>query len=174
MLRDAPSVVEMATSFPGRCLYFPTSAWPEDIETRIEALVQQHMIGCLFPDQISLANCLGGMLRSDRNDQLVPTVVVEARSRVVLGMVYSNRESLAEAIKSATGVYHSRRRGLWRKGESSGDTQRLVRVSIDCDSDSLCFEVECQGQNRAFCHVSERRSCFGIGVEHTASLNELL
>ena len=73
---------------------------------------------------------------SDRPDGLIPTVVVD-EDMVSLGLCYSKRESLAEAIKRRVGVYWSRTRGLWVKGLTSGATQDLIRVDLDCDRDSM-------------------------------------
>ena len=93
----------------------------------------------------------------DRKTELYPTSVVDERG-VALGLVYSNKESIAEALKTGTGVYHSRKRGLWHKGASSGDTQQLINVGFDCDKDCLVFRVRQQG--RGFCHLGTM-SCWG-------------
>jgi phosphoribosyl-ATP pyrophosphohydrolase len=69
----------------------------------------------------------------------------------------SNRETLIEAIETGETVLFSRRRGRWRKGEESGNTQRLVRVEVDCDRDTLLFLVEPRGPA---CHRGTA-SCFG-------------
>jgi len=98
-------------------------------------------------------------LRSDRPDGLFPTVVSSfAQGGRSLGLVYSSRQSIAESILSGKGVYHSRKHGLWRKGETSGATQDVVRINLDCDTDSLEFSVIQQGAG--FCHLN-RPSCFG-------------
>ncbi|KAJ1674695.1 trifunctional histidinol dehydrogenase, partial [Spiromyces aspiralis] len=67
-------------------------------------------------------------------------------------------ESILEALKTGEGVYWSRKKGLWRKGLTSGATQTLHRVDVDCDSDALRFTVKQHGTG--FCHV-ETRGCFG-------------
>ena len=96
-------------------------------------------------------------LRSDREDGLFPTVVVDLHGRS-LGLVYSSKESLREAVRTRQGVYHSRKRGLWHKGESSGDVQRLREIRLDCDRDALEFVVIQEG--KGFCHQGTL-SCFG-------------
>lgn len=93
----------------------------------------------------------------DRKTGLYPTSVVDERG-VALGLVYSNKESIAEALKTGTGVYHSRKRGLWHKGASSGDTQQLINMGFDCDKDCLVFRVRQKG--RGFCHLGTM-SCWG-------------
>ena len=74
-----------------------------------------------------------------------------------LGLAWSDQESLTEAIESRRGVYHSRTRGLWVKGETSGATQDLLAVDVDCDRDALRFTVR---QNDGFCHTGSR-TCWG-------------
>jgi phosphoribosyl-ATP pyrophosphohydrolase len=111
----------------------------------------------LYTGQLDLASTLAAMLRSDRPDGLWPTVVTDERG-VALGLVYSSAESLAAALRDGEGVYHSRSRGLWRKGQTSGDAQELLRVELDCDRDALRFVVRQRG--RGFCHLGTR-TCFG-------------
>ncbi|KAK5630591.1 hypothetical protein RRF57_006306 [Xylaria bambusicola] len=94
--------------------------------------------------------------KSDRPDKLLPTVVCDERG-IALGLVYSSEESVAESLRTQTGVYQSRKRGLWYKGATSGDTQELVRMSMDCDNDALKFIVRQTGR---FCHL-EQFGCFG-------------
>ncbi|KAI1264986.1 histidine biosynthesis trifunctional-protein [Xylariaceae sp. FL1019] len=94
--------------------------------------------------------------KTDRTDKLLPTVVCDERG-MALGLVYSSEESVAESLRTQTGVYQSRKRGLWYKGASSGDTQELVRISMDCDNDALRFVVRQTGR---FCHL-EQFGCFG-------------
>jgi phosphoribosyl-ATP pyrophosphohydrolase/phosphoribosyl-AMP cyclohydrolase/histidinol dehydrogenase len=78
-------------------------------------------------------------------DQLWTTLVVDQQQRA-LGVVYSNLESLAEAMKQCQGIYWSRKRGLWPKGATSGDTQTVHHVGFDCDRDLLIFTVTQHGK----------------------------
>ncbi|OMP82373.1 Histidine biosynthesis trifunctional protein, partial [Diplodia seriata] len=94
---------------------------------------------------------------SDRADGLFTTLVTDERG-VALGLVYSSEESVQESLRTGRGVYQSRKRGLWYKGETSGDIQELVRVSLDCDSDCLNYIVRQKG--RGFCHLATA-TCFG-------------
>lgn len=107
--------------------------------------------------QIQVASLLLAQARSDRSDGLFTTLVTDERE-VTLGLVYSNAESVAESLRSGRGVYHSRKRGLWRKGETSGDWQQLVRIDLDCDRDCLRYVVRQQGNG--FCHL-QTATCFG-------------
>jgi phosphoribosyl-ATP pyrophosphohydrolase / phosphoribosyl-AMP cyclohydrolase / histidinol dehydrogenase len=96
-------------------------------------------------EHISIATIIGALWSSDRADGLIPTVVTDERG-ISLGLVYSSEESVAESLKTGTGVYQSRKRGLWYKGATSGDTQELVRISLDCDQDCLKFVVRQKGE----------------------------
>ena len=107
--------------------------------------------------KIRIALLLLAGAHSDRMDSLLATVVSDERG-TALGLVYSNIESVAESLRSGRGVYHSRKRGLWRKGDSSGDWQELVRIQLDCDGDCLMFIVRQQGHG--FCHL-QTATCFG-------------
>jgi phosphoribosyl-ATP pyrophosphohydrolase/phosphoribosyl-AMP cyclohydrolase/histidinol dehydrogenase len=106
--------------------------------------------------KLPVSKILASRWTSDRQDGLIPTVVCDEHG-VALGLVYSSEESVAESLKTKTGVYQSRKRGLWYKGATSGDTQELVRISLDCDNDALHFVVKQKGR---FCHL-EQFGCFG-------------
>ena len=88
---------------------------------------------------------------------LIPTVVQDISTGKVLMMAYSSQKSLQLALTQRTGTYYSRsRQQLWTKGLTSGCTQKLIHVDIDCDGDTLLFQVE---QNNNACHF-DRYSCF--------------
>ncbi|CAH0029458.1 unnamed protein product [Clonostachys rhizophaga] len=107
-------------------------------------------------DRVQLSTVFASYWTSDRADGLIATVVTD-EAGVALGLAYSSSESVLEAIRRQAGVYQSRKRGLWVKGLSSGDTQELVRVALDCDNDTLKFTVRQKGR---FCHLPQF-SCFG-------------
>jgi phosphoribosyl-ATP pyrophosphohydrolase/phosphoribosyl-AMP cyclohydrolase len=111
----------------------------------------------LYTDRLPLAEAFAAPLTSDRPDGLWPTVVVDERG-VALGLCYSNLDSLRTALQRRRGVYHSRSRGLWIKGESSGAVQELLAVDLDCDRDTLRFTV--RQQPPGFCHLNTR-TCWG-------------
>ncbi len=106
---------------------------------------------------LDFADALASPLSSDRPDGLWPTVVVDELG-VALGLAYSSRDSLRDAVNTQRGVYESRRRGHWVKGKSSGATQDLLRIDLDCDRDTLQFTVRQRG--RGFCH-RKTRTCWG-------------
>ena len=111
----------------------------------------------LYTHSLDLAEAFTAPLRSDRPDQLWSTVVVDLHDRA-LGFCYSNLESITAAINEGRGIYWSRTRGLWRKGESSGNGQTLISITPDCDRDCIRFKVLQDGQG--FCHQLTR-SCWG-------------
>ena len=75
-------------------------------------------------------------------DGLAPVVVVDARSDAVLTLAYANREALERTLASASTWLYSRSRAtLWNKGATSGNTQRVVAVALDCDGDALLYRV---------------------------------
>ncbi|EKD18527.1 uncharacterized protein L3040_007450 [Drepanopeziza brunnea f. sp. 'multigermtubi'] len=107
--------------------------------------------------KISIPALIAGTWTSDREDKLVPTMVT-TEAGIALGLVYSDRQSVGQSLKIGQGVYKSRKRGLWHKGATSGSTQDLVRISLDCDQDCLRFMVRQQGSG--FCHLAQQ-TCFG-------------
>lgn len=92
-------------------------------------------------------------IRSDRPDGLFPTVVCDEHEKC-LGLVYSSKESIERALKLGRGVYYSRsRQEVWVKGESSGDTQELISIKIDCDADALQFVIRQNGTGKRSCLI---------------------
>ena len=88
---------------------------------------------------------------------LVPAVIQDADTRQVLMVAYMNEESLAQTLKTGETVFWSRSRGeLWHKGATSGNTQKIREVFVDCDADTLLITVEPAGPA---CHTGET-SCF--------------
>jgi phosphoribosyl-AMP cyclohydrolase len=100
-----------------------------------------------------------GLNRIQWNEQgLVAAIAQDATSGEVLMMAWMNREALTATLVEGRAVYWSRSRGaLWRKGESSGHTQILRELRLDCDSDTLLLKVEQIGG--IACHTG-RRHCF--------------
>ncbi|KAJ4271590.1 trifunctional histidinol dehydrogenase [Fusarium torreyae] len=106
--------------------------------------------------RLSLSKVIASYWKSDRSDGLIPTVVTDDAG-IALGLAYTSEESILEALRTQTGVYQSRKRGLWVKGLTSGDTQELLRIGLDCDNDTLKFVVNQKGR---FCHL-QQFGCFG-------------
>jgi phosphoribosyl-AMP cyclohydrolase len=104
---------------------------------------------------------------------LVPAIAQQHDTGEVLMMAWMNAEALAEPLATGRACYFSRSRGgLWRKGETSGQTQRLVEMRLDCDGDTVLLRVD---QTGVACHTG-RRNCFfraardGAWVEIAAPL----
>lgn len=121
----------------------------------------------------TLSQTLIDSLKTDRADGLYTTLVVDSQERC-LGLVYSSKESIQMAINEESGIYYSRSRDeIWVKGATSGNTQKLLSISVDCDGDALKFVVDQQGKDRSFCHLNTE-SCFGGFTHGLASLEQLL
>ena len=95
--------------------------------------------------------------RLKNSDDLIPTIAQDYKSGEVLMLAYMNSESLAITIETGRATYWSRSRSeLWEKGATSGHTQKVITISLDCDGDALLLQVEQVG---AACHTGES-SCF--------------
>jgi phosphoribosyl-AMP cyclohydrolase len=103
---------------------------------------------------------------------LVPAIAQEVGSNDVLMMAFMNREALARTAELGEAVYWSRSRGrLWRKGEESGNVQRVKELRLDCDNDVVLLKVEqtgaTEGEPTIACHTG-RHSCFFQRYENGA------
>jgi phosphoribosyl-AMP cyclohydrolase len=110
---------------------------------------------------LSLDQLEAGTVFAPRFDAagLVTAVTVEAGSNTVLMLAHMNAEALDRTIATGEVHYWSRSRNrLWKKGETSGEVQRLVEIRVDCDQDALVVIVEQTGRGAA-CHTG-RKSCF--------------
>lgn len=88
---------------------------------------------------------------------LVPAIVQDAQTGRVLMLAYMNKEALVRCLSTGETHFWSRsRQVLWHKGETSGNTQRIVEILYDCDGDALLIKVEPRGPA---CHTGER-TCF--------------
>jgi phosphoribosyl-AMP cyclohydrolase len=95
---------------------------------------------------------------------LIPVVAQHFRTGEVLMLAYMNDEALRLTIDTGEAHYWSRsRQKLWRKGETSGNTQQVIELRIDCDQDSILLKVEPRGKGAA-CHTG-RRSCFYRSID---------
>ena len=97
-------------------------------------------------------------------DGLIAAVAQDAKSGRVLTVAWMNRDALQETVDKKRAVYWSRsRQKLWRKGEESGNVQKVVEVRLDCDSDAVLLKVEQAGG--IACHTG-RESCFFRKLEN--------
>ncbi len=96
---------------------------------------------------------------------LIPAIVQDAATREVLTLAYMNRESLTRTIETKQTWFWSRSRNeLWHKGETSGNTQQVVNLALDCDQDAIVVLVQPAGPA---CHTGAN-SCFETGSRVTA------
>ena len=92
-----------------------------------------------------------------KGNGLIPVVVQDVKSKVVLMVAYANQEAIGKTLSTGFAHYWSRsREKLWMKGETSGHTQKIKRVVVDCDYDTLLYVVEQKGPA---CHTGEY-TCF--------------
>ena len=93
----------------------------------------------------------------EKSGGLVPVIVQDYKTKDVLTLAYTNRESLQKTKESGKSWFFSRSRNkLWMKGEESGNTQQVKDILVDCDSDAIIYLVEPSGPA---CHTGDR-VCF--------------
>jgi len=93
-----------------------------------------------------------------RGDGLLPAIAQDAQSGEVLMLAYMNADSYAQTVATGQAIYYSRsRKKLWRKGEESGNVQKVKAIYIDCDRDTILLSVDQVGG--AACHEGYK-SCF--------------
>lgn len=170
----------METSVSGRNVYVRA---PFETLEHIRGVAQQGATAVVGTSQLCMdqsrdldyVDALLCMIQSDRADGLYPTLVVSDTCSASLGLVYSSVESVRASLTTGSAHYQSRKRGLWHKGATSGATQRVVQIRLDCDQDALEYRVEQHAGERSvgFCHLVDRDSCFG-GLGGLAKLEKTL
>jgi len=131
----------------------------------VEEIIELDKIGAgcqlgmgIYTGKIDLEEAYTSLLDFDKGKGLIPTVVQDIYSKEVLMLAYSNKEAVTHSLKTGKATYFSRsRKSLWVKGETSGNTQKIIRVKYDCDRDTLLYIVE---QTGFACH-SGSATCFG-------------
>ena len=97
----------------------------------------------------------------DKMNGLIPTII-QGTNGTILSLIYSNKESLEKSIQTGKVWSYSRsRKGVFQKGASSGNEQKIVEIKLDCDNDSILFKVNQKGN--CACHTG-KYSCFGEGA----------
>ncbi len=92
-----------------------------------------------------------------QRSKLIPAIAQEFKTKAILMLAYMNREALERTLETGYAHYWSRSRNrLWKKGETSGNTQRVKEVLVDCDGDAILLVVEQKGNA---CHTGEK-TCF--------------
>ena len=114
------------------------------------------MAGTTQPAQFELDPAIAARLKRGA-DGLVPAVVQDVESREVLMLAWMDDHALAHTLATRRATYFSRSRGeYWVKGETSGNTQHVESVALDCDADTILLSVR---QTGAACHTGDR-TCF--------------
>lgn len=92
-----------------------------------------------------------------KGNGLVPVVVQDSKTLIVLMLAYANKEAVQQTIDTGYGHYWSRsRKNIWKKGETSGHLQKVNKILIDCDNDTLLYLVD---QTGVACHTGNK-TCF--------------
>ena len=92
-----------------------------------------------------------------KGNGLIPVIVQQNESKDILMLAYANKEALNKTIETGFAHYWSRsRKKLWMKGETSGHTQKICQILVDCDNDTLLYLVDQKGPA---CHTNEL-TCF--------------
>lgn len=111
----------------------------------------------IYTGKIDLVDAFVSLIDFEKCGGLVPTVVQDVKTRQVLMLAYSNKDSLEKSLREGCATYFSRSRNeLWTKGATSGNTQELLQTRFDCDGDTILFKVN---QNGNACHL-DRFTCF--------------
>ncbi|MFB1049450.1 bifunctional phosphoribosyl-AMP cyclohydrolase/phosphoribosyl-ATP diphosphatase HisIE [Paraliobacillus sp. JSM ZJ581] len=112
-------------------------------------------------------------MKPDFSKGLLPAIIIDAKSKDVLMLAYMNEESYNKTLETNQTWFYSRtRKGLWHKGATSGNTQDVVSIALDCDQDSILIYVE---PNGPACHTGEESCFFKLVYQHqdTESANAL-
>lgn len=110
--------------------------------------------------RIELSAEIASLLKD--GDSLIPTIAQDVKTHEVLMLAYMNKESLAATLRTGQATYWSRSRNeLWIKGATSGHTQEVHSISLDCDGDALLLQVTQVG---AACHTGDI-TCFHQNIE---------
>lgn len=117
--------------------------------------------------QVSLEEALEHVAFNEHG--LIPAIAQQHDTGEVLMMAWMNKESLLKTIREGQMCYWSRsRQQFWRKGETSGNRQRLIEMRLDCDGDAVLCQVD---QHGPACHTN-RRNCFYLSVQdHQLTIN---
>ncbi|NTV22813.1 MAG: phosphoribosyl-ATP diphosphatase [Nanoarchaeota archaeon] len=165
---DMPTAVELRKATGKKIMYAGGISSQEDAimlqREKIDAVVGM----AFYKKKIDLESCVVAML--DFSKGLVPTIVKDTEGQTLM-LAYSSEGSATKSLKERKGIYYSRsRKELWEKGKTSGNTQELVRVEIDCDGDTMIYTVRQRGVS---CH-NGTYSCFGDKRFSLRTLSEII
>ena len=104
-----------------------------------------------------------------KDEKLATVIVQDVDTKEILMTAYTNRKAIERTLLSKKATFFSRSRGLWEKGEESGNTLLVKEVLVDCDQDTLVYKVEMQGDST--CHTEER-TCFYRRISNLTELSD--
>lgn len=134
--------------------------------TTLEEIKAIHELGfdqvlgmAITSGKLNLVDCYIKIMNFQKQDGLIPTIVQDIETKEVLMLAYSNVDSIKKTFELKLATYYSRsRKQLWTKGEKSGNIQKIEKIYLDCDSDTLLFLVKQKG---VACHRN-KRICFEV------------
>ena len=134
--------------------------------TTLEEIKAIHELGfdqvlgmAITSGKLNLVDCYIKIMNFQKQDGLIPTIVQDIETKEVLMLAYSNEDSIKKTFELKLATYYSRsRKQLWTKGEKSGNIQKIEKIYLDCDSDTLLFLVKQKG---VACHRN-KRTCFEV------------
>lgn len=134
--------------------------------TTLEEIKAIHELGfdqvlgmAITSGKLNLVDCYIKIMNFQKQDGLIPTIVQDIETKEVLMLAYSNVDSIKKTFEFKLATYYSRsRKQLWTKGEKSGNIQKIEKIYLDCDSDTLLFLVKQKG---VACHRN-KRTCFEV------------
>lgn len=134
--------------------------------TTLEEIKAIHELGfdqvlgmAITSGKLNLVDCYIKIMNFQKQDGLIPTIVQDIETKEVLMLAYSNEDSIKKTFELKLATYYSRsRKQLWTKGEKSGNIQKIEKIYLDCDSDTLLFLVKQKG---VACHRN-KRICFEV------------
>ena len=129
--------------------------------TTLEEIKAIHELGfdqvlgmAITSGKLNLVDCYIKIMNFQKQDGLIPTIVQDIETKEVLMLAYSNVDSIKKTFELKLATYYSRsRKQLWTKGEKSGNIQKIEKIYLDCDSDTLLFLVKQKG---VACHRNKR------------------
>ncbi len=134
--------------------------------TTIDEIKYIHKLGfdqvlgmAITSGKLNIIDCYISIMDFEKQNNLIPTIVQDEFTKEVLMLAYSNKESVKKTYELGLATYYSRSRNeLWTKGKTSGNTQKIKKIYLDCDSDTLLFIVSQKG---VACHRN-KKTCFEV------------
>ncbi len=129
----------------------------DDVKSLRDLDINSQIGMAIYTESLDLVDCLTESLDFRKNNGLIPTVVQNELGNLLM-LAYSSRDSIRNSIEKRLATYYSRSRStLWTKGLTSGNIQKLKKIRVDCDGDTIVFTVDQKGNT---CHTG-RDTCFG-------------